>query len=536
MEHYETNLEAIALELADAPRRTPESPGADELLLDATGLDEETPAVAALRPEVERGGRAGLEREAALSMAIEESWRVLLTEIVDFDLAFRQLLRLGEDLAAGRVRLRAVVDVAANFESADDEGGAEGAEPSGQDAAVRATIAAFAQLGRLRDSYLRAAKGSAGSKGAQATARRLELIRAIEALSIHPGQLRRIDVGLKQVVDAVAHAEQALRADLRATGHRIDRRPGSARAWRIAVGPILPPEGPQTERADRARQTLAVLRQIEREAGVPVAKIRERAEAIRRAHVGLETAKTEMVRANLHLVRGIASKYRHSGLDPTDLLQEGSIGLMRAVERYDHRRGFRFSTYAHWWIRQAITRSIADHGRTVRVPVHMNEQVAKLRRVSTWLSGRLGRSATIEEVAQAAGVSPEKAASVLRHQQATVSLDAPLNGDSEASLLDLIPDPNATDPTARAEEAELNQLMESALAGLPAREQQVLRLRFGIGASQLDSLEEIGGVLGVTRERVRQIESKGLQRLLRRQRSLKLTSFQLDDSAQAAAR
>lgn len=236
-------------------------------------------------------------------------------------------------------------------------------------------------------------------------------------------------------------------------------------------------------------------------------------------------ADNALVTSNAGLVRAIAARFVGRGVDWDDLVQEGTLGLMRAAEKFDPERGFRFSTYAHWWIRQGIQRAIADHGRTVRLPVHLNEQVLRLRRCAARLSQRLGREATREELAAASGIPLEKVPALLLQSRAALSLDAPVSRDSDATLADLLPGDGAEDPAAPNERGELQRLLEDAVSHLPPREKAVLRLRFGIGAAALPTLEQIGQVLGVTRERVRQIEVKALQRLRQGERAEGLEAF-----------
>jgi RNA polymerase sigma factor (sigma-70 family) len=236
------------------------------------------------------------------------------------------------------------------------------------------------------------------------------------------------------------------------------------------------------------------------------------------------SAHTELVTSNAGLVRAIAARFVGRGLDWDDLVQEGTLGLMRAAEKFDPGRGFRFSTYAHWWIRQGIQRAIADHGRTVRLPVHLNEQLVRLRRCTSRLAQRLGREPTREELARECGLPPQKVPELLLQGRTALSLDAPVSGESETTWADLLPE-GAVDPGAPGEQGELRRLLEEAVSNLPPREKAVLRLRFGIGTAPLPTLEQIGRVLGVTRERVRQIEVRALQRLRQGGRAESLEAF-----------
>ena len=238
-----------------------------------------------------------------------------------------------------------------------------------------------------------------------------------------------------------------------------------------------------------------------------------------------ERAQEHLIKANSRLVVSVAKKYVGRGVPFLDLIQEGNIGLIRAVNKFDYRRGYKFSTYATWWIRQAVTRAIADQGRTIRVPVHMYEQINRLTRTSRQLVQELGREPTTEEIAEALGVTPKKVEQVIRVSQRPLSLEMPVGEEEDSYLGDFIPDEDAQSPTDEASRQLLREVIDEIFASLSPREVRILQLRFGLVDGYNYTLEEVGRKFGVTRERIRQIEAQALGRLRHPSRSRKLRDY-----------
>ena len=267
------------------------------------------------------------------------------------------------------------------------------------------------------------------------------------------------------------------------------------------------------------------LQQIELETGLDLSTIKEINRRMSIGEARARRAKKEMVEANLRLVISIAKKYTNRGLQFLDLIQEGNIGLMKAVDKFEYRRGYKFSTYATWWIRQAITRSIADQARTIRIPVHMIETINKLNRISRQMLQEMGREASPEELAERMDMPEDKIRKVLKIAKEPISMETPIGDDEDSHLGDFIEDITITSPVESATSSGLHEATKSVLGGLTAREAKVLRMRFGIDMNTDHTLEEVGKQFDVTRERIRQIEAKALRKLRHPSRSDHLRGF-----------